>query len=176
MNKFVKGGLALAAALVLLLAGYGTYALWSDTETLNGGTVTAGELALEGTAPGVWRDASNGAPGTVIADIGAFRIVPGDVLTYTLTRTVQAEGDNLVATLVADPSSVTGRTALLADVDINTSITVDGTATSAITEANDGQDVVTTVTFDFDEASTNATQLQSLNLSNLQLTLTQNAR
>lgn len=176
MSKFLKAALALVAAGTLLMAGYGTYALWSDSETLDGGSLSSGELAFSGTDPGVWRDASAGAPGTVIADIAAFQIVPGDVLTYTLTRTVEASGDNLVATLAADPASVTGDPELLADVDVTTAITVDGTAATAITEDNDGQEVVATVSFTFDEASTNETQLQALDLSALELTLTQNPR
>lgn len=176
MSKFFQASLALVAAGVLLLAGYGTYALWSDSETLDGGSLSSGELAFAGTDPGVWRDASAGTPGTVIADITAFQIVPGDVLTYTLTRTVEASGDNLVATLAADPATVTGDPELLADVDITTAVTVDGAATTAITEANDGQEVVATVSFAFDEASTNETQLQALDLSSLELTLTQNPR
>src|SRR3954447_10398553 len=101
MSKFVKAGLALVAAVVVLLAGYGTYALWSDSELLNGGTLSSGQLAFEGTNPGAWADISDGAPGNPIADITTFQIVPGDVLTYTLTRTIRASGDNLVATLAA---------------------------------------------------------------------------
>lgn len=176
MSNFVKGALALVAAAVVLMAGFGTYALWSDSETLNGGTVSSGQLAFEGTDPGVWADASEGLPGDPITDITAFRIVPGDVLTYTLTRTVRASGDNLVATLAADPASISGDPALLADVAVTTGITVDGTPAGPITEAEDGQAVVATVTLTFDEDSTNETQLQQLDLSALELTLTQNAR
>jgi alternate signal-mediated exported protein len=176
LSNFVKGALALLAAVVVLMAGYGTYALWSDSETLNGGTVSSGQLAFEGATPGVWADVSDGAPGDVIADITTFQIVPGDVLTYTLTRTVRASGDNLVATLAADPASVAGDPELLADVAVTTGVTVNGAAAGPITEANDGQAVVATVTFTFDEASTNETQLQELDLSALELTLTQNAR
>ena len=176
MHKALKGAAALAAAAALLLGGYGTYALWSDSETLNGGSIDSGQLALDGTTAGVWRDASAGTPGTVIADISTFRIVPGDVLTYSLSRTVRAQGDNLQATLAADPSSVTGDPELLADVDVTTAGAVNGTATTAITPANDGQTVNVLVTFDFDPLSLNATQLESLDLSALQLTLTQNPR
>ena len=176
MHKALKGAAALAAAAALLLGGYGTYALWSDSETLNGGTIASGRLALDGTTAGVWRDASGGTPGTVIPDISTFQIVPGDVLTYSLSRTVRAQGDNLQATLAADPSSVTGDPELLADVDVTTAVTVNGTATTAITPANDGQTVNVLVTFHFDPLSANATQLQSLDLSALQLTLTQNPR
>lgn len=176
MNKTLKGVVALVAAAMLLLAGYGTYALWSDSETLDGGDINSGQLELQGTGAGVWRDASGGAPGTVIEDIAEFNIVPGDVLTYTLTRTVAATGNNLVATLAADEASVTGDPELLADVEVTTGITINGTAATAITEANDGQTIVATVTIDFDEASTNETQLEALDLSALELTLTQNPR
>lgn len=176
MNKTLKGTLALAVAALLLLGGFGTYALWSDSETLGGGTIAAGELKLDGDDPGVWTDVSAGGAGTVIPDVDDFLIVPGDVLTYSLTRTVLAKGDNLQATLAADPTSVTGDAALLADVDITTAVTIAGTAVTAITDANDEQDVTVLVTFTFDEASANATQLQTLNLANLQLTLTQDPR
>ena len=176
MSKMMKGALALVAAAVLLLGGYGTYALWSDSEVLDGGSVSSGQLAFEGAGAGVWRDASDASPGDVIADITTFQIVPGDTLTYTLTRTVRASGDNLVATLAANPASITGDPELLADVAITTGITVAGATATAITEANDGQVVVATVTFVFDEASTNETQLQALDLSALELTLTQTAR
>ena len=74
-----------------------------------------------------------------IPDIDDFLIGPGDVLTYTLSSTVRARGDNLGATLQADPSSITDNPYLLSDVDMTTDVSVDGRQTSAITGADDGQ-------------------------------------
>lgn len=175
-RKAVKGIVALAAAAVLLVGGYGTYALWSSTTTLDGGAVNSGQLKLVDPTPGVWTDVSAGAPGTVIPDIAAFNIVPGDTLTYSTSATVRAQGDNLAATLAADPTSVTGDPELLADVAVSTVVSIGGTTVAAITEDNDGDSVATVVTFAFSAASGNTTQLENLDLSNLKLTLTQNAR
>lgn len=175
MNKTIKGAAALAAAGALLLGGYGTYALWTDSASLDGGTVGSGQLAITDATAGVWADVTSGTPVT-IPDIAAFAIVPGDVLTYTVGATVRAQGDNLVATLTADPGSITGDPELLADVDVSTAITVDGAAAAAITEEDDGSAVQAVVTLDFDVASTNVTQLQDLDLSALTLVLQQNAR
>ena len=174
-RKSFKGVVAVAAAALLLSGGAGTYALWSDQVTLNGGNVNSGQLKLTNVTPGGWFDTSSGAA-TAIPDIAAFQVVPGDVIEYRVASTIEAEGENLQATLAADPGSVTGDPALLADMAVSTAITVGGATQSAITEANDNQQVAVNVTFTFDEASTNATQLQSLDLSALQLTLTQDAR
>lgn len=174
-SKSLKGVIALAAAGLLLSGGAGTYALWSDQVTLNGGNVNSGQLKLVNTQPGSWFDLSSGTP-AAITDIATWRVVPGDVIEYRVSTTVAAEGQNLAATLVADPASVTGDPALLADMQVTTAITVGGTAQTTITEADDNKQIDVNVDFTFDEASTNATQLQSLDLSALQLTLTQDAR
>ena len=173
MNKSLKGALALGAAGMLLLGGAGTYARWSDAVNLNGGAINSGQLRFVDTTTGTWTDTSTNQ---VISDISAFRVVPGDVLSYKLSTTVRAEGENLEASLAADPSSVTGDAELLADIDVTTNVAVNGTPTSTITEANDGNRVDVTVTLAFDEASLNPTQLQSLDLSALRLTLEQNPR
>lgn len=174
-SKSLKGAVALAAAGMLLAGGGGTYALWSDQVTLNGGNINSGQLKLVDTQPGTWFDLSSGTA-AAIPDIAAFTVVPGDVIEYRLVTTVAAEGNNLQATLVADPTSVTGDPALLADMAVTTGITVGGAAQAAITEADDAKEIDVNVTFDFDDASTNVTQLESLDLSALQLTLTQDAR
>lgn len=174
-RKAFKGVLALAAAGLLLGGGASTYALWSDTVTLNGGNINSGQLQLVDTTAGAWYDVSTGTAAP-IADIAAFQVVPGDIIEYRVSSTVEAEGENLTATLAADPASVTGDPALLADMDVTTAVLVGGTAQTAITEANDGEQVDVNVTFAFDEASGNGTQLQSLDLSALELSLTQDAR
>ena len=174
-RKAVKGVIALATAGLLLGGGASTYALWSDQVTLNGGNVNSGQLKLVDTQPGAWFDVSSGTA-SAIADITTFKVVPGDVIEYRLSTTVEAEGHNLQATLAADPASVTGDTALLADMTVTTAITVGGAAQTVITEADDNKQVDVDVRFAFDEASLNPTQLESLDLSALQLSLTQDAR
>jgi alternate signal-mediated exported protein len=176
MHKPLKGAIALGAAGLLLLGGAGTYALWSDSVDLAGGTISSGQLEFVDTTAGVWRDASDGTPGVVIPDIAQFVIVPGDVLTYSLSTTLRASGDNLEATLAADPNSITGDADLLADIDVTTDVTSGGTAISAITEANDQDVIDVVVTITFDEASDNDSQLDDLDLTNLELTVEQNPR
>ncbi|MBM4517319.1 alternate-type signal peptide domain-containing protein [Rhodococcus hoagii] len=102
MNKKTKGAIAAGAAAALLAGGAGSFALWSDSETLNGGTITAGTLTLTAQGSPSWSD-ENGA-----IDISTFRAVPGDVLTYKAQAVVGATGDNLEAAITVDPASITG--------------------------------------------------------------------
>jgi alternate signal-mediated exported protein len=176
MHRPVKGAIALGVAGLLLLGGAGTYALWSDSVDLAGGTINSGQLEFVNTTTGEWRDISDGTPGDPITDISGFRIVPGDVLTYSLSTTLRASGDNLEATLAADPSSITGDADLLADIDVTTAVSTGGSPITTITEANDQDVIDVVVTLTFDEASDNDSQLDDLDLSNLQLTVEQNPR
>ena len=176
MHKPLKGAVALGAAGLLLLGGAGTYALWSDSVVLSGGTINAGQLEFVDTTAGVWRDASDGAPGTVITDISTFLVVPGDVLTYSLSTTLRAQGDNLAATLAVDPDSITGDDDLLDDIAVATTVNSGGTPITTITEANDEDVIDVVVTLTFDEGSGNESQLDQIDLSNLELTVNQNAR
>ena len=72
---------------------------------MSASSISAGQLRFSDTLPGEWADASSGTP-VAIPDIDDFLVGPGDVLTYTLSSTVRARGDNLAATLKADPSSI----------------------------------------------------------------------
>lgn len=175
MDKPLKGAIALAAAGALLLGGAGTYALWSDSVTLDGGSINAGQLDLSVIGSGAWADISSGTP-VPITDIADFLIVPGDVLTYSVSAEVRAVGDNLEATLAADPASITSDDELLGDIDITTDVSIDGTDVTVITEANDEDTVDVVVTFTFDAASTNVTQTDAINLAEFALTVDQNPR
>jgi alternate signal-mediated exported protein len=177
MHKPLKGAIALAAAGGLLLGGAGTYALWNDSVDLSGGTINSGQLEFVDTTPGVWRDVSDGSPGTVITNISTFVIVPGDVLTYSLSTTLNAQGDNLEATIAADPSTITGDADLLADLDITTAVSTGGTEiTGPITEANHEDVIDVLVTLTFDETGDNDSQTDEIDLSEFTLTVTQNQR
>jgi len=108
MNKLLKGAIAGAAGVALLLGGAGTFALWNDSTNLGSGTIEAGNLSVALDSSGIWSD-QNGA----IADIGTYTIVPGDVLTYTQDVRVTALGDNLTAELELADTSVTATTSAL---------------------------------------------------------------
>ena len=56
-NKMIKGSVAGATGIVLLMGGFGTYALWQDSATLGGSSVT--EFSDRPT------DRSTGAPAVI---------------------------------------------------------------------------------------------------------------
>jgi alternate signal-mediated exported protein len=108
MNKLLKGSIAGAAGIALLLGGAGTFALWNQTATVANGSVTSGVLTI---AAGdlVRRDVlprARCAGGVAIPDISTFKIVPGDKLELTQTVTINATGNNLAAKLTYDPATI----------------------------------------------------------------------
>jgi alternate signal-mediated exported protein len=94
MNKLVKGSIAGAAGVALLLGGAGTLALWNDTASINAATVTSGVLDVANATPGSWSQ-------------NLSLIVPGDTIVYTDSLEVTATGDNLKATVTSDIGSIT---------------------------------------------------------------------
>lgn len=183
MNKLLKGSIAGAAGVALLLGGAGTFALWNDDATVDSGTITAGTLTVVegiGTTDG-WSSADGGT----IADIGAFQIVPGDVLTYITTLDITAEGDNLSAELAIDPRSIVPSSLAAADAALADSLTetatvsVDGSAaaaTQAISPDAGTQTVTVAVELTFPSAlpaDDNLAKSGSVSLESFAVTLTQ---
>ena len=150
MKKSTKGALAAAGAAALLVGGAGTLAFWTDDETVPGGTIDAGHLALvtDGTNAGCgdWElDSGEQAPVTW-AD--GDPLVPGDVLTKECLFTIDAEGNHLRATVAASTPNTTGTLAAGLAVDA-TDITVAGVADTEFTESDDGAALGVTVTVEF---------------------------
>lgn len=130
----------LAAGLATAILGAaGTYSAWVDSITIDGGTITTGNLDVEWAGDDAfdawdvteWRTAVDGttpAPvtgdlGHAIADLGAHRIVPGDTIQLSQAGALALEGDNMMAdlTLVADdPTSVNA----LWDAEMGKGVTV----------------------------------------------------
>jgi alternate signal-mediated exported protein len=162
MNKLVKGSIAGAAGIVLLLGGAGTLAYWNDSATIaSAGTVSSGELTIESTTAGDWSD-----------DIAL--IVPGDSLEYTETFTVTASGDNLSFELgenVTDIVSTIDGAVVTADFDVAEG----ATAITSFTGLDAGTYTVdVSITVDFPTSVNGTTgQLQSLDLSDAEVTVTQ---
>jgi alternate signal-mediated exported protein len=123
MNKFTKASIATGAGIVLLLGGAGTFAYWNDDATLTAGTITSGTLKIEAGATGTWTDTSNNS---TISNIANFRVVPGDELLFAQDVKVNATGDNLVATLSVDSSTVASG-ALADELEYEVSATAAGT-------------------------------------------------
>lgn len=193
MNKLLKGAIAGAAGLTLLLGGAGTFALWNSSTSITGGNIQSGELTLAGGGAGVWKDKAN----AVIPTISAYKIVPGDVLTYTKDLTVTATGATLTADLaLADASIVAVTVATTADPAadaaqqaannaLKTSLTNQAVVTAKVVDtlisntayvvpANATTTIAVTVTITFPSSVSGTTgMLGSVNLSDVAVTLTQ---
>ncbi|MBO0896465.1 alternate-type signal peptide domain-containing protein [Arthrobacter sunyaminii] len=94
-----KGALAIGIGSALLLGGGGTLAVWNQTQAANAGQIQAGDLELT-TQPGVWTNAYGTVvdldPTNTVAD---YKVVPGDVLTYSQKMNVRLTGDLMQAKL-----------------------------------------------------------------------------
>ncbi len=134
MSRTTKAVAAVGAGILLLAAAGGTFARWSESETVDGGTITAGHLDMTVT-PGTWHDTQDDSE----IDPVEFRVVPGDVLEYRATITPDLVGDNLEAELESDITSATGTMVPY----VETEATLDGAASQTLTPANTGG-----VTFD----------------------------
>lgn len=119
MNKNGKAAIAVGAAILLLLGGGGTLAVWNSTANVSGGTVYAGTLKISGTPEGKWYHAvdlvnnadpedetPDGLPdvdengqyltGAVITDTTEYALVPGDQLVFKVEGlTLEFLGGNL---------------------------------------------------------------------------------
>lgn len=191
MNKMIKGAIAGATGVALLMGGSGTYALWSDSQGLDGGTVQSGTLDIVSVGAASWADVSTDATSsTWQAD---YMMVPGDKVTMTRAVTIDAEGKNLAVdfALTGLPTGPYwgGNLAVTATYD-GQALTggADDNGTPADT-SDDGHRFTTAaatpaqvdgvrnlvVTFEFDRNTSGvAQQDRSLSLSGLNLTVTQN--
>jgi len=176
MNKLVKGSIAGAAGIALLLGGAGTLAYWNDSATLSGaGTVTAGTLDLGTAADGVWT-ATNGSITTTDVDIDGFLIVPGDTLTFTQTIPVSATGNNLRFEV---GNNIVPAVQSFATVAQN--VVVKDSENAPVTTPTLGAgdytiEVTVTVTFPFNASPTaldNDSQGETIDLSDAKITVTQ---
>lgn len=185
MNKLVKGAVAGAAGIALLLGGAGTFALWNSSIGVASGTVSTGTLAFGTSSDATWRDDSPGATTTTF-DPETQKIVPGDVVTLTQNITIDATGKNLQAQLAYEPSSVdipsdlVGKivpTLTVSKVSGDAAITGDGTTLSPyiITPASGGTSVLSVViSYAFDPTVSGVVgQSESVDLSGASYTLTQ---
>lgn len=175
MSRNTKSVVAVGAGIVLLTAAGGTFAQWSESENLDGGTVTAGHLDMEVSA-GTWYD-TKGTTATgddTELDASTFRVVPGDTIEYRATITQDLVGDNLEAELESDLSTATGE---LADF-VTTTATLDGAATQTLTPDNSGEsfDAVVRIEMPFGEGTVtdpDGGEDTSLDLSSMEISLVQ---
>ena len=93
MNKMIKGSVAGATGIALLMGGFGTYALWNDSQGIGSGTVQSGTLDIVSVGAASWADASSTK--TAAAWQASDAMVPGDKVTLTRAVTMDASGKNL---------------------------------------------------------------------------------
>jgi alternate signal-mediated exported protein len=171
MNKLTKGAIAGGAGIVLLLGGAGTFALWNDSASVDGGTISTGTLTISGVGTAQWRDVSSDVTPSDVDD--SFVMVPGDTLTLSQDFTIEADGDNLFAEVDYDytaPAGLpTGVTATLAVTNGATAVTA-GTPVSVV----DGDTIHVVLTLDFASSTSGTTsQDASVTLDDVDLTVTQ---
>ena len=173
MKKNTKGAIAVGAAALLLAGGAGTMAAWSDEASLDGDTVTSGQLlidAVEGTGNWTWADGEDFDP-------TEDRIVPGDSVTYTSEYDLTVVGNNLQASITADIDGIDVSGELSEYLtEPATEVTLDGDELGVITEDNndDTVTVATTITFNPNTSGTDGMN-ESANLSGATITLQQTA-
>lgn len=186
MNKLLKGSVAGAAGVALLLGGAGSFALWNSTAEVNVGSVASGNLSITATGTPTWMDVSSDKTPSAIGDISTFKVAPGDTLELTQVVEIDARGDNLSATLSYDDLSLLAATAaddaLLDELIISLDATgganvarIVGTETFAVTPATSTSTVTLTVTIEFPDTVTGAAG-GTVDFSTLAFKLQQNAR
>lgn len=156
MNKLVKGSIAAAAGITLLMGGAGSLAIWNDSADTSAGSIATGELNITSTGPGAWAD-------------GITLWVPGDTDTYTETFDIEAAGDNIAFVVDAD----------FAEFDANgietvTTVTVDGVEYDNSVELPAGSyEAVVSVEVTFDADNTDFQNLTAQDLGDISITVTQ---
>jgi len=175
----LRGAVAAGTATVLLLGGFGAFALWSDSQSAAvTQKITTGSLLLDQISGDViWKleNPQVDGPGPVVIDPVAFRASPGDILSYTVNVTGEVKGSDLVAKLEVDPTQATLRPGISAsDVDISV-VGVDGEAIQILgTEAGTAIDELVTVRVEFTSAMTGGMNLtDAVDVSGMDLRLQQ---
>jgi alternate signal-mediated exported protein len=143
MRTSTKGIIAATVGAILLLGGMGSLAYWTDSKSVQGGTINGGHMSLvvdsTNTGCGAWTlDAGEAAASTyTVGD----PLVPGDVITRICHYTVHASGNHLRSTLAVSSPTFTGTGndfdgKLTASVS---SLKLDGVPATSFTEDDDGK-------------------------------------
>lgn len=167
MNKKTKGAIAAGAAAVLLAGGAGTMAAWTASESVSGGTITAGELTVTQDQAGTWTWVGGAKDGEALA--AGDLIVPGDAVSYTATYTLGIKGTNLTADLSVGTLDDGGLPAGLSFVTTGSTSNLTG-----LDESDDGKTVTVTGTLTFEGTATGSMN-ETVNLSDVAVTLKQTA-
>lgn len=142
MNKLVKGSIAGAAGIILLMGGAGSLAYWNDSATAGpasgSNSITAGTLTVTAVNAGSWTkgfyNASNVLVGSVgaVANLSAVKVVPGNRLVYTQQFNVVGTGDDLYFTIGSTAGAVTAASVAAADVALAAQVNASGTTAFSV--------------------------------------------
>jgi len=180
MNKMIKGSIAGATGVALLMGGYGTYALWSDSATTDVSNVASGTMTVVANNDAVYDDAAAGAWNSA-----SDKIVPGDVITRAQSFTLNGTGKNLKGYIQFTPGATTIPAAWTSYLTIGVAATGDAPFTTlnnpgqlcvAFTAPFTTANVDTVVTFTFDPSTPNeVAQGLSASIAGSTLEIHQNA-
>jgi alternate signal-mediated exported protein len=179
MKNATKAVIAGVAGIALLTGGAGSLAYWTDTKAGTPLSITAGNLALGTIADGSWtlqQNATGVSPAQasgVTYNPTTMSIVPGDVLSKTITVPVTVTGTNNKATFAITKVAPAGNAL---DTALNVAIvSVNGTngATSATFTTSGTATVVVNITFPWGAAGDNNAAKTLSTTFNANYTLTQ---
>lgn len=153
MNKMVKGSIAGATGIALLMGGVGTFALWSETVSVADTKISSGTLDLSAAGARTWKDISTDAVSSAF-DPATDKIVPGDVVEMRQPLDVTAVGKNLKAELQLGGVPTSWLSTLDVDVvyagktlDVTTGQTTMAFGAADLAALNAATEVVVTFTF-----------------------------
>lgn len=154
MNKLVKGAIAGAAGIVLLMGGAGSLAYWNDTAQAGpasgSNSITAGTLTITAQNAGTWTKGMYNNAGTqtvapaAVANLSNVRVVPGNRLVYTQVFNVVGTGDDLFFTIGSTNGAVTAASASAADTALAAAINGSGTTAFSVGSVTGGTVVAAT--------------------------------
>ncbi|MCW3493466.1 alternate-type signal peptide domain-containing protein [Microbacterium sp. SSM24] len=180
MKKSMKGTIAIAAGIALLLGGGGSMAYWQGTASTSSAVVQTGELGITVGSNPTWQ-VKRGTTTTPIANISTFKMVPGDQVIYTVPFQTVAAGTNLTASgsiAWGGFSSVPAHLTAATTGSTYNSVAISGT-TFTVAQGTANGSLVFTLTWPFGANATNdtaaATMNQNWNLGATTVTVTQTA-
>lgn len=148
MNKLVKGSIAGAAGIILLMGGAGSLAYWNDSAAAGpasgSNSITAGTLTVTAANAGTWTksfyNASNVLVGSAsaVANLSAVKVVPGNRLVFQQAFNIVGTGDDLWFTIGKTDGAVVAASAAAADVNLANAINGSGVTAFTVSSVTGG--------------------------------------
>lgn len=176
-----------------LLLGGSTYALWSATGTANtSATVSTGDLKVTAASVQQWFNVTTPTSPAVITDLSAYRLVPGQTLKLKQDLNIIVVGNNISGKLQVNIPNSTLSIPLMNQAKFTLSLldktgAVLGTITPAVNTSNSlalnvqnlprtssvGDLYTVEISVALPSTADNLTKLQTANLGDMSITLTQ---